>query len=717
MTNPLIAFALVAEEYERSGDPIKGLAPLFRPILAEQAGDTFDGKKFAARFSSHYGLDMTEFVAHALCGRMCELGLLVKQGPEKYVVAEIDGAKLDGFDESDIDDTVDLFVSWAQNELKRLGQDSEVADLSDALLSRLARPEFASIFSESESSIKEAKFRALLGRAALQPVPKVGPLLDYLVARFVITARDSAPEVFQKLSSIAFGSLIAEAIAGLSLPGIKDMPDPALRVVIDGPLLLDYFGLNTEAHESYARGLFDLMKKSGLRLATFDHVVDEVTETIRSAVRSYASGNEYGLMGQRLRTSPGLSLKATAIADTLNEKLEELNVDVLRWEIYERADFKKFFTDEAFDQMRNAIGDVHHQIERRIRDTKSIAGVIRLKRDNRRPSSVFRAGTVFLTRNSALQKKANYVLAISKSEPDPRFTAVLDGQLGGVLWFSLGPDAARMHAELSRRRLVANCAAAIVPQREVVQRISGLLEHMDPALRDEFAVLMRDKRASMCPMRATGGLTNVIDEAASFQVLESMRAAIAEPYAQEMEEQRTSVLQDRAGLLSEIASAVKTSAELRAKLESDNAGFDEQLAQLSVELGGEKQARARLGASVQQKLRYRRDEHRAAELGLERKRKRIVVVLRCLWIMLFLVATAASVFGGMPRNYLLLTIAFLVFISTFGVFVPVVEKFFDRVALRFYRSEERNVSLLASGVSDLEEVAAGAGSPPEGRNG
>lgn len=78
MSNYLAAFALVANEYEKTGDAIQGLTPLFAPIVSASAGRIFEPAAFAKDFSEQYGLSMSGSVARALTDRMLGAGLLEK---------------------------------------------------------------------------------------------------------------------------------------------------------------------------------------------------------------------------------------------------------------------------------------------------------------------------------------------------------------------------------------------------------------------------------------------------------------------------------------------------------------------------------------------------------------------------------------------------------------------------------------------------------------
>src|SRR5438445_8275951 len=164
MANPLIAFALVAEEYEKSGDPIKGLAPLFIPILKRQGeGSVFDANAFASDFSSTYGLEMSEFVAKSLTDRMLEIRLLQSsERKDEFIVAAL--GDVAHFDESKIVETIDAFVEWAEKEIIRFGRPASRQTLEQAFLSRLARPEFSSAFLGDSGKRDNAVIRALLGK-------------------------------------------------------------------------------------------------------------------------------------------------------------------------------------------------------------------------------------------------------------------------------------------------------------------------------------------------------------------------------------------------------------------------------------------------------------------------------------------------------------------------------------------------------------------------
>jgi hypothetical protein len=656
---------------------------------------------------------MTPFVANALAERLADVGLLavVNGQRDKYVVAGFDWAS-DVIEESQIDQTVKLFARWAGPKLEPTGRKISDQALEDAILLRLAMPEFASIFMDDDAKKKNARLKGLLGFGGVDPKAKDDAYLDYLVAEFVLTTAENAPQVFETISRIAYGALVADAVAGLAVPGAPTMPDPPLRVVFDGPLLLDLLDLNTVEHRSYAEGLLEIIKSAGLRIAVFDHSVEEMRETIRSTVQAYQRNAGFGPMAERFRTSSGHVLYATTVADSLQTKILELGFVVLPSQIYEEARYKKYFPEARVDHVRNAIGDLHEHVEARIRDAKSVATVARLKGEKKSAESILHAGTIFVTRNSVLARRVIRALSNGHQDPDPRFTIATDGQLAGVLWFVSGITG----VELSRKRLIANCSSAILPKPEVISRIANLLTGLNPQLSEEFSALMSDRRASLCPMRITVGIADSITEETSLQILHAMKGELAAPAlaraiaaearvaAQEAELERTTA--EGKGAVLVLQSAVETQEEKRFE---DRRKFDEQLAQLGFDLMSAENA---LQTVRQEELARgeeiaRRISDAVGKLSWRERRMQRVFhsLFSVIGVSVSLVSILLPEFGGLVFKAILA----VVFLAS----VPWVNSIFDswskRIVARMYVSERRYISGLRDAAGNrgvlLEHVA------------
>jgi hypothetical protein len=375
---------------------------------------------------------------------------------------------------------------------------------------------------------------------------------------------------------------------------------------------------------------------------------------------------------------------------------DDLGVLVLRYDLYDHLDRYKYFSDAQFDSLRNSLGDLHYQFERRERDAKSIAGVIRLKKENRRPQSVFGSGTIFLTRNSRLAKDATRFLALGRSEPDPRYAAVLDSQLLPIIWFSQG--AAEKFEKMSRERLIANCAAAMVPHRDVVHKIADFLNQIDPKLKGEFSALMSDDRAKLCPMNITLGMSSVIDEQVARALLEEMRASLAAPILDEARQKEARY----EAVVDELRSEAQQAKGVVLAMQDEVSRFDAELAQAFLD-------RDRHAADVAEKIKLieetasgKIEEANAISAGCDRLaryfRNWVAVVL---WG-LVVVSALYGVITRDERGYLAV-LGTLIGAFLFGTGQQWAEALFDRMLERVLSGRRERARKLLQDAEQLQQ--------------
>lgn len=76
LSSHLFHFAMVHEQFARTGDVISGILPLFSPILEKKKGEEFDPQSFCREVSSTYGIDMHPYVAESFSHKLVESGVL-----------------------------------------------------------------------------------------------------------------------------------------------------------------------------------------------------------------------------------------------------------------------------------------------------------------------------------------------------------------------------------------------------------------------------------------------------------------------------------------------------------------------------------------------------------------------------------------------------------------------------------------------------------------
>jgi hypothetical protein len=726
MPNSLAAFALVAHEFERTGDAVLGLNPLFAPIIAERSGQLFEPAWFGSRFTALYGYHMGPVIAQALIDRLVQSKLLRTERVGAGIVHRCseDITTTGGFGEDRVLRLTESFVNRATQILQPLNKLIPAAQLQQAFLDRIARPEFTSIFLVPERAKLPARILTLRSSTPKFQEWSLEQAIDFLTADFVLHLNESSPEAFADLAAIAFGALVADAVSALAIPGQGSRPagDDALRVVIDGPLLLDALNVNSPEHYDYAIGLLGLFKNAGLRLATFDHILAEMETLIRRTLEHFQAGDAYGPLAAQLRVNDSHRLFATYIANTLEEEVRNLGVAVLRSKIYEEARFANFFPEDREDSLRNALGDVHHQLERRLVDAKSIATVVRLKNERRAPSSVLESGTIFVTRNSVLARKVNSFLASGRSEPEPRYTCLTDGQLAGLLWFIGGSTS----IHLSRMRLIANCASAVTPRKDVIAQMSDTLERLNPKHREQFVLLMQDRRASLCPMRHTAGFATGVSDAVAENTLDEMRAVVAEPLvtearvaaAKEIELLRVEAERNRAiaeeqerrarGLEESMAALEVQSTATKSEADLKTAGLE-----FAAELATEQARRAEENFNRQRALGIRAVAARRKRI--EDRRLKYISVAKWALRVIFLAVLLLSLAQGTRDHPIVVGLMAVYAIAGLWLFTPYFERVLEKVSERLVRSRFEQLREMANDLGlSSDDIASAVGVANEG---
>ena len=76
LSHHLFHFALVHEEFNKTGDITRGLLPLFSPIFSDKEGETYDPSEVSEAMNQLYGIEMHPLVAEELAPKLLEKGVL-----------------------------------------------------------------------------------------------------------------------------------------------------------------------------------------------------------------------------------------------------------------------------------------------------------------------------------------------------------------------------------------------------------------------------------------------------------------------------------------------------------------------------------------------------------------------------------------------------------------------------------------------------------------
>lgn len=535
MTRELIAFAFVEEAYARSGDLVAGLLPLFSPLLARNPGRRFDPAGFARDVEKTYDIPMSPLVASGLVEKLAEAKLLeIDPGePHTYRVAIPRGGET-VFDESGFDTLLNEFSAFATESLERVGLRPPADDLIAEFLRRLTSAHFLSFVDRRDKDYFKGKTISLRKvEDDEQDTIQLEQALDVLSAEFALRKLEQGGSDSELLIRLTSGAVIAEVILTLQTPSSAAALEK-IAVVFDGPLILDYLDLSTPELGDYANDLFGLIDKAQCRKVVFVHTVAEMSGTLRGPLEAMQRGEQpFGPLGNRIRLDPKHAAYARAMLDSLEERLAELGFEVMNADDFE-VENRMVFCDAATEEsLRNNIGALHTNLERRIRDAHSIATVLRLRAPMQHPKSIADAGWILATRNDTVALKSQWFLTtrgvISKDDVPPALT---DRRLAGYLWFAVGGNL----GVLSRKKLIANCTYVMNPRIDVVSKARQYLTDLDPQKAELFMVLMRDQRAQRCLVHSTMGFAGAINADNAEQLLEEMRISTASEIRAEAQE-------------------------------------------------------------------------------------------------------------------------------------------------------------------------------------
>lgn len=522
----LIAFAFVEEAYARTGDLVSGLVPLFAPVLAKKPHRKFDPAEFAVDVQKAYDIPMSPLVAAGLVEKLAESKLLTQAEGEPHTYRIAPSPPLGAsFDESEVDSLLKAFSAFANDSLDRLNlrQDHDV--LAAAFLQRLTSAQFLSFTDRREKNYYRGRTLALKKvEDDPQDAFQLSQALDVLSAEFALRMLEQGTGAADLLARLMSGAIIAEVVLTLQTPSSSDAL-ASLAVVFDGPLILDYLDLSTPELRDYANDLFDLLGKAGVRKAVLRHTVEEMKGTLRGPLEALQRGDQpFGPLGNRIRVDTSHAAYARETLSDLEGRVQGMGFGILDADAFSTPERTKYCDAAIEEGLRNNVGPVMENLERRIRDARSIATVLRLREEACKAKSIADARWVLVTRNEAVAKRSHGFLLVRKLlERDQVPPAITDRQLAGYLWFAVGGSLGL----LSRKKLIANCSNVMSLRTDVVSKVRQYLTELNSEKANLFMALMRDQRAQRCLVHATLGFPSAVTPNNAEQLLEEVRLSVA----------------------------------------------------------------------------------------------------------------------------------------------------------------------------------------------
>lgn len=387
---------------------------------------------------------------------------------------------------------------------------------------------------------------------------------NYVVARFITYCNSNNKQVFYLIQEIAMAHIIASALVDENekTENITGCQYNSMILYLDTPVLLRILGLNTDEMESAYADLLKAFKAHNNVLKVFQHTFNEL-HGILSDCEKWIEDSAYNakFASQALRTFVSRKFTKKDIQlfiANLEKKLKNHGVTIDDEDYYSEK-YHYLQIDET--PVREAIIKTYSESNPRFNphikghtidcDVKSISSIFKLRK-----KKVYRtyskAKFLLITTNTTLA----YLSRRFTADQNPSYAfrvypCITDVLIGTSIWLS---ESTQKTQEFSRKKLLADCSAAIQPTEELMECLRQSIEK----LREDDKIDVNDyyllKRYGFEHYFLTGKTLN--DESAfsdkiTEEILEDIKSEIVAPYLQK-EEETSLELQKTARKLNEL---------------------------------------------------------------------------------------------------------------------------------------------------------------------
>jgi len=544
----------VQRSTEEGVSTLDGLIPLFAPILQPFAGQIFDPGLIASHFTSVYGAKIHPYAISSISQRLFEAGYLVETGKDRkgnlvvYTISE--AIKIDStIAEDEVDELFLAFRKFAGHQVESHSlpffEDSELDDAFIERLQSFPLPDpraWKVSASASKSTITLPRF-SKLDDATILAERKI-QWLNAIFSDFVLNEVLPGSHQYEIFEKVAAGSIVVEAVLNFSDP----KPEKDLKntwFLIDTPLLMDLLDLDSPQRHIFAVEMFAQLRKANARLGVFSHSLDETSNNIKAALAAYSDRNSHGAIGIRMISDYNFVKRIGLVQQNL--KLEIKNLGFTVFESPSSVASLGHLSQDVEHHLSNNIGS-YSKDTARLRDSNSIAGVVRLRGTHRSSRQDFSSTKyIFVTRNSRLASLSeNFLISQKIYRSDEMPAVVTDSSLAAVLWLMFGSAES---SSLPYKRLLANCTAIPQTDQNIRQRVLKLIADDNSELSKSFQIWSRTPRGAEVMLRGSLGDPELITANNLHEFIESVKLAAgseaAETVRLEMQHQLDAALENQ----------------------------------------------------------------------------------------------------------------------------------------------------------------------------
>ena len=495
LSKHLFHFAMVHDEFAKTGDIAKGLLPLFTPILSNKEGSDFSPENFCKEVNNAYGIDMHPYVAEDLAPKLAEAGILTSAGQIKnkikYIIntiPAIDGEKIKN-------ETADIFQGF-ETITKKLLQKAKFEtqiDYSKEFTTRLAR-----IDSFLDSHIYAPPHKN-----------EVGDIIDYAFVRFVKIIEDKGGQLKEALNKVYSGAILAEVVLSIKEPSIDNNSISGKYFYIDAPILLNLLCLNDEYSAKCSQTLIKQIKENNGILTTTSSYIDEAQTAIKLALDNHQNrgSRSTSLDLYLFRGSDNLLNARTAqnkvksiLINSYDFNLDNNLINLRQHISSQRAESLKEKISNELSWYKNNLA--------RDNDAEAVTNVI-ARHNYCSIKNMAESNSFLVTPNESLIFLSNKVLYSTQAFTKPDMTPLLsEKKLAMLLWVISGGKG----ENISSLTLISSCTRAMEMHKDVFYKIQNFIKRLPPEKSSLYEDIISNDRALYCLMDEVGSNFSLINE-------------------------------------------------------------------------------------------------------------------------------------------------------------------------------------------------------------
>lgn len=312
---------------------------------------------------------------------------------------------------------------------------------------------------------------------------------SFAIARFILDEYEMKSLTYTYLCDITKGFLVYKAIYIVEEEGKTEINSKLRDVTFyfDCSLLLDVLGYDSEIDRRAILELVGLIRRSGGKVAVFQHTVDEAANLIEAFANNQHKRNDFRLDGlaKKNYTREMLLTLAGTVEDDL-KRASQISVEDAP-PFSDKQNYNNVLGEtEIVEWLQNHRTGGEESTERFHYDAKSLLAIGMLRRGTR-PKYIERAKAVLVTQDAWLAKCLDDLYrGLLKSEF--QYT-ISDIDLVSLLWLREYDGSSKLPSDL----LIANACAACEVTQDVINRaieIADMLEASGEISTDQ-ALLIR----------------------------------------------------------------------------------------------------------------------------------------------------------------------------------------------------------------------------------